>query len=509
MPAPRRSPAGYPAPARTATSVTAAFRAAALMTGLLLSACSPAPGASSTPEPAPAADLSVKPDERTALDAYIAKPDPAYKWERVASYPGDGYTTHVLELTSQSWRTEADVDRPVWTHWMTVVAPDEVKHDKALLFIWQGDNGDPAPEKAQDRSVRMAMETGTVVAEVGMVPNQPLYFTDSPDVARYEDDLIAYSRVKHFNTKDDEWLVRLAMVKSGVKAMDATQEFMASEAGGKVTINQFVVAGASKRGWTTWLVGAVDERVIAIMPTVIDALNSEAITKRHYEVLGFFAPSLGDYVSHGLFPHKIGTPEYQAVLAIEDPYNYRARGRLTIPKFIVNASGDQYFHPDNSQHYYGAMPEEKRLRYVENAAHNLAGSDAIDSMLAFYEAVITGTPRPEYSWTKGADGTLTVTAEETPTSVTLWQAHNPETRDFRVEHLGKAYAATPLERQADGTWVAKVDPPATGFTAFFVELSWDKGLSAPFKFTTEVSVLPDTLPYKWEDAAAQYAGTKK
>ena len=121
----------------------------------------------------------------------------------------------------------------------------------------------------------------------------------------------------------------------------------------------------------------MDERVIGIMPMVIDALNSEEITKHHFEVLGFFAPSLEDYVNHGLFPHKIGTPEYQAVLAIEDPYNYRERARLTIPKFLVNASGDQFFLPDNSRFYYEALPQEKRLRYVENAAHNLAGSDAV------------------------------------------------------------------------------------------------------------------------------------
>lgn len=473
----------------------------------MVAACQPAPGpATAAPEPAAAA-LAVKPDERTPLDAYVAKPDPSYKWELVASYPGDGQTTFVLQLTSQSWRTSADVDRPVWTHWMTVVKPDAVKSDKAMLIIWQGDNTDPAPTKAQDRSIRIAKETGSVVAEVGMVPNQPLYFTDSPDVARYEDDLIAYTRVKHFSTKDDEWLVRLAMVKSGVKAMDATQEFLASEAGGGVAINQFVVTGASKRGWTAWLVAAVDERVIGVAPMVIDALNSEEITRRHFEVLGFFAPSLGDYVAHGLFPHKIGTPEYQAVLAIEDPYNYRNRARLTIPKFVINASGDQYFHPDNSQFYYGGLPEEKRLRYVENAAHNLAGSDAIDSLLAFYQSVITGGKRPAYSWTQADDGTLTVTSVDKPVAVRLWQAHNPETRDFRVEHLGKAYTSTDLQAQADGTYVGRVETPASGFTAFFVELEYASGFATPFKFTTQVSVVPDTLPFKWEDAAAKYAET--
>ena len=122
-----------------------------------------------------------------------------------------------------------------------------------------------------------------------MVPNQPLFFTDSPDQGRTEDNIIAYSRVKHFTTKDDTWLVRLAMVKSGVRAMDAIQEFLATEAGGKINVDHFVVAGASKRGWTTWLVGAVDKRVVAIMPMVIDALNSEAITKHHFEAYGFFS----------------------------------------------------------------------------------------------------------------------------------------------------------------------------------------------------------------------------
>jgi PhoPQ-activated pathogenicity-related protein len=297
------------------------------------------------------------------------------------------------------------------------------------------------------------------------------------------------------------------MVKSGIKAMDATQEFLKSAEGGGVAVNQFVVAGGSKRGWTTWLVGATDERVIGIMPMVIDALNSEEITKHHFEVLGFFAPSLGDYVAHGLFPHKIGTPEYRAVLAIEDPYNYRNRARLSIPKFIVNASGDQFFLPDNSQFYYGGLQEEKRLRYVENSRHNLAETDAQDSMLAWYQSVITDGKRPEYSWTKAADGTLTVTSADKPREVKLWQAHNPKTRDFRVEHLGKAYTSSVLQPQADGTYVAKIDKPAEGYTAFFVELTYESGFSAPFKFTTEVSIVPDVLPFKWADAAAKYKDT--
>ncbi|MBU6319422.1 MAG: PhoPQ-activated pathogenicity [Alphaproteobacteria bacterium] len=459
---------------------------------------------SQTPTVEQTVGLEVKPEERTALDAYVEVRDPVYGWKEVSSFAGEGYTGHVLELTSQSWRTETDVDRPVWTHWLTVLIPAKVTSDKALLFIGGGDNGDPAPTKASDRAARIAVETQTVVADLGMVPNQPLYFTDTPKTARYEDDLIAYSRVKHFTTKDDTWLVRLAMVKSGVRAMDAVQEFIASRQDAALKVNEFVVAGGSKRGWTTWLVGAVDPRVIAIMPLVIDALNSEAITRHHFEVLGFFAPSLQDYVNNGLFPHKIGTPEYQEVLAIEDPYNYRGRARLTIPKFLMNASGDEFFLPDNSQFYYADLPAEKRLRYVPNSRHNLAETDAVDSMLAFYRSVIDGKSRPEYSWTKESDGTLIVKTETKPSAVTLWQATNPNARDFRVEEIGKAYTSTPLEAQADGSFVAKIAPPEKGFTAFFIELTFDSGASTPFKFSTEVSIVPNVIPYKFEDAAAKY-----
>jgi PhoPQ-activated pathogenicity-related protein len=447
--------------------------------------------------------------QQPALDRYVARKDSVYAWKLVRSVPGAGSKTYVLELTSQSWRSAKDVDRPDWKHWLTIVRPDHVVSTKALLFIGGGSNNDPAPAKASDRAVTMATETGTVVADLGMVPNQPLHFTDSPEKGRSEDDLIAYSRVKHFTTKDDTWLVRLAMVKSGVRAMDAIQEFMATEEGGRTRVDQFVVAGGSKRGWTTWLVGAVDPRVVAIMPIVIDALNSEQITRHHFEAYGFFSPALKDYVDHGLFPFKLGTPEYQAVLKIEDPYNYRDRPQMRMPKFMINASGDQFFLPDGSQFYYNDLPEEKHLRYVPNAKHNLAGSDAAESELAFYQAIVSSTPRPRFTWKKRATGELVVSVSDKPAEVHLWQATNPEARDFRVDTIGSAYRSSVLAPEKDGTYIGKVAKPDKGYTAFFVELMYPGPAKHAFKFTTEVSVVPDTLPYRWEDAAKKYAGARK
>jgi PhoPQ-activated pathogenicity-related protein len=445
--------------------------------------------------------------QQTALDRYVAQKDSVYGWKEVRTIPGNGYRTRVLELTSQTWRSEKEVDHPVWKHWITIVQPDKITSTKGMLFIGGGSVTTPMPEKPAERSVRIAMETGTVVADLTNVPNQPLHFADSPEKGRTEDDVIAYSRVKHFQTKDDTWLVRLAMVKSGVRAMDAIQEFLATEAGGHVKVDKFVVAGGSKRAWTTWLVGAVDPRVCAIIPIVIDALNSEEVTKHQFEAYGFFGPALKDYVNHGIFPHMIGTPEYKAVLAIEDPYNYRDRPALKMPKFLINASGDQFFLPDNSQFYYKDLPEEKHIRYVPNAKHNLEGSDSTDSILAFYAAIVNATPRPRFTWTKQKGGAIVVNVIDAPSEVKLWQATNPNARDFRVDTIGKAYTSTILKEEKKGVYVAQIPKPEKGFTAFFVELTYPSGIKVPFKFSTEVSVVPDVLPFQWKDAAKKYEST--
>src|SRR6266852_9904840 len=76
--------------------------------------------------------------QQTALDRYIEQKDSVYGWKLVRTIPSDGYKTHVLELTSQTWRSEKDVDHPVWKHWLTIVRPDKVQSTKALLYIGGG-----------------------------------------------------------------------------------------------------------------------------------------------------------------------------------------------------------------------------------------------------------------------------------------------------------------------------------------------------------------------------------
>ncbi|HET6574920.1 MAG TPA: PhoPQ-activated pathogenicity-related family protein [Fimbriiglobus sp.] len=433
---------------------------------------------------------------KTPLDEYVAKPDPAYEWKVVKTIPGDGCTTFVVDLKSQTWRTVPEVDRAVWQHWLVVVKPDEVKHATAFLNIGGGRNGSPAPTAASPLSVEMAKTTNSVVAELRMVPNQPLIL-NGDGKPRSEDDLLAAGWVKYMDTGDPLWIPRLAMVKSAVRAMDTVTALMASDQGGKVGVKTFVVAGGSKRGWTTWLTGAVDKRVVAIVPIVIDVVNVRACSINHFCAYGFWAPAVGDYTRHKIF-ERSGTPEYAALMRIEDPYFYR--DRLTMPKYVVNAGGDQYFPPDSSKFYFDDLVGPKYLRYVPNADHSLRGSDARESILAFYRAFLNKTPMPKFSWKMAADSSIRVKTEDKPTEVNLWQATNPKARDFRLVTIGRAYKKSRLDPAEGGVYVARVPKPASGWTAFFVELVFDCGGKEPLKFTTQVSIVPDVLPHKIEEA---------
>lgn len=436
---------------------------------------------------------------KNALDAYVAKPDPAFAWKVVGQVSGPGYHGAVLELTSQTWLTAKAVDKPVWKHWLTVVVPDKVSHDKAFLFITGGKNDDPAPTTATDRFAQMAVETNSVVAELDDVPNQPLRFAEDPK-PRVEDEIIAYQQAKFAKDRNPLDLVRLPMVKSGTQAMTAVQQYLASEAGGKLKIDGFVVSGGSKRAWVTWLVGAIDKRVVAIIPIVINVLDVDATAKHHWEAMGYFSPALKDYVDNHLIPDMIGKPGLSEVNRIEDPLNYRDRPSMKMPKYIINAVGDEYFPPDNTKFSYHLLPQTKRLRMIPNSKHSTAGTDINESMTAFYDAVLNHRAIPDYAWTVRKDGAIVVRSPTRPSEVNLWQGTNPKARDFRVDTIGKAFTSTPLTRSKDGTWVGKVAKPPAGWTAYFVEMVYPSGGRYPLKFTTEVSVIPDTLPYKWKDA---------
>lgn len=430
-------------------------------------------------------------DRRTALDEYVAAPDTNFRYRLLRTVSGPGWTGYVLELTSQSWLTPAEVDRTLWQHWLTVVRPDRVTSDIALLLIGGGNNGGKPSERIEPVLTLIATATGTVVASVQQIPNQPLTFAGEKQPRR-EDALIAYTWDKFLRTGDQRWPARLPMTKAVVRAMDAVTQFCAGPEGGGVAVRRFVVSGGSKRGWTAWTTAAVDRRVIAVAPAVIDVLNMEKCMVHQYRSYGFWAPALNDYVRMRIM-EWFGRPELRALLRIEEPYHYRAR--LTMPKYIVNSAGDQFFFPESSRFYFRDLPGEKYLRYIPNTDHSLKNSDVYFGLASFYDTVVRGVRRPRFEWKFERDGAIRVRTGDRPSEVKLWQATNPKARDFRLETIGAAYKDSPLREVRPGEYVARVEKPSQGWTAFFVELTFPSGGRFPLKFTTEVRVIPETLPY--------------
>jgi PhoPQ-activated pathogenicity-related protein len=284
------------------------------------------------------------------------------------------------------------------------------------------------------------------------------------------------------------------MTKAAVRAMDTITDFTAGAAGGEMAVRRFVVSGGSKRGWTTWTTAAVDERVVAIVPFVIDLLNVEPSFAHHFSAYGFWAPAVGDYEREGIMEWQ-GTPEYRRLQEIVEPFQYRHR--LTLPKLIVNATGDQFFLPDSSQFYFDELVGEKHLRYVPNTEHSLGGSDAAESLIAFVESIVRDIARPTFTWHADAEQiTVNVDPHNPPLAVKLWQATNPETRDFRVDTIGRTWTATDIAAQG-ATFAVDLVAPPTGWTAYLVELTFAGPGHFPLKLTTEVKVVPEALPFTY------------
>jgi PhoPQ-activated pathogenicity-related protein len=385
-------------------------------------------------------------------------------------------------MNSQQWRQPGEVDRVLWEHDVGIIEPWFADNQCALLINGGSNDGGPPEEVASEIAI-VAFLYGLVYGQVDQVPNQPLFFSDEVNRRRTEDEILAYSLDKYLVTGDETWPVHLAMTKAAVRAMDTIQNRLPY-------IKDFLVAGGSKRGWTTYLVGTVDPRVDAMAPLSIDIPNFEQNTRRHFEAYGFYTPAVRDYVEFDLFCRG-NSPAGRHLLQIIDPIVYFPK--YTMPKLVLNSAGDQFFLPDSSRFYFASLPGPKWLRYTVNTDHSQSQDPTIiTTVLQWMDKALDGDPLPQFSWSFQPDGSIRVQTITRPWAVRLWQAHNPNARDFRLESIGAAWTSSPLPDQGGGVYVGFVPPPAQGWSAFLVELDFGEGII----LTTEVVVTPDTLPFE-------------
>ena len=430
---------------------------------------------------------------QTALDDYVHSIDGSYEYEVIKRVSGEGFTTYIVDLTSQTFLTKKDINRTKWKHWLIIVSPDQIKHTTGMLVIGGGDNDGSVPKEPDQLALEYAKATNSVVATLGMVPNQPLTFVGE-NKPRWEDAIIAYSWDKYLTTGEERWPLRMAMTKSAVAAMDTIQSVLLEEEDKE--IKKFVVTGASKRGWTTWTTAGVDDRVEAIVPVVIDLLNLEPSFEHHWSVYGFWASAIQDYVDMKIVDWW-SSEEMRSLIALVDPFSVKERFKM--PKLLVNAAGDEFFLPTSSQFYFDELPGEKYLRYVPNANHNVSeGTDALETILAFYASILNGVDRPKFSWELEKDGSIRVLSGSKVKEVIMWSATNQKARDFRKDTIGNSWEPKVLQQNEDGTYVGIPIKPKKGWKAYFIEMTYETPFGLNLKLTTPVRVIPDTLPFEYQ-----------
>jgi len=442
----------------------------------------------------------------TALFDYVNTPDNTYSYQHFLSLPGPGVTSHIFSMNSQQWRSGSEIDRTTWSHWIIISIPDTVTSDKSMLII-DGDRNRDFPRldsSALQISAQFALTSQSIVSVVSQVPNQPLSFPDQ-STPLTEDDLVAYSWDKAMVKNDPSWHVYLPMVKSVVRAMDTIQAVTPLVA--QKSINDFVLTGFSKRGAIAWLTGAVDARVKAINPGVIDFLNIAPHFEHHFKSYGFYSPYLQPYLDFDIV-RRVRTPEGLGVLKAIDPYNYLEK--LNMPKFMLNASSDQFFPSDSARHYFQDLTGENLIRYVPNTGHTLTDANgstenALVSLFSWYLNILYDVPRPHITWQKINDQ-VTATTFPPAASATLWQADNANARDFRKDTIANSWSPTPLQSSGNGIYQLHIDQPTSGWRAYYAEFSYPGAGDLPQTYSTRVFITPDTLPFDLSDAIGNPKG---
>ncbi|MFN8344798.1 MAG: PhoPQ-activated protein PqaA family protein [Spirosomataceae bacterium] len=360
----------------------------------------------------------------TALKSYIHNGDNTFTWELKNSFPLGDVTGYNLLLTSQKWRGIT------WRHQLTVLVPKENLHHGAMLFITGGSNKNEQPnwsdkDKLWPSLAGIASKNKAIVALLKQAPNQPLYGNLT------EDALISYTLHNFKKDGDYSWPLLFPMVKSAVRAMDAVQAFAKENLNHEVA--DFLVTGASKRGWTTWLSAAIDDsRVKAIAPMVIDMLNMPATLDYQLKTYGAYSEQIEDYVKLEI-PQTANTPQGNAITQMVDPYSYRAK--LTVPKLIFIGTNDEYWTVDAIKHYYSQIPGKNMIHYVPNAGHDLGGGkQALEALSAFFGTTLNHRQYPTPVWNitstkKGAKLDIKTDSHDLVDAI-VWSATSTD-KDFR------------------------------------------------------------------------------
>lgn len=424
------------------------------------------------------------------LQDYVSFDALPMRWEISSVQREDWGTITHLQIDSQQWRAHS------WRHHLVIVSPKQLNHTKTAFLLVAGD-GDG--RRHIDTLKTLSLNSGTVTAAIMNVPNQPLY------EGRKEDALIAYTFNQYLQTGDDTWPLLFPMVKSVTRTMDVLQAYLQQTQ--LRPPEHFVVSGASKRGWTTWLTAAVDGRIKAIAPMVIDVLNMKPQLQWSEQIYGQQSVKIKDYTELNLH-RKQDSPAMQKLRSWVDPYQYRHL--YTMPKLLLLGTNDPYWTVDSLRHYWHNLPEPKLIYQTPNAGHNLnGGTQAVQTLSAFYQMVVNDEPLPQLNWQfdylENHRVNVRLTSSQQPKSARLWTALSKD-RDFRADQ----WQPQALNIHSDRLNIQLIQPEQ-GYKAFMLEVDLETVHGHAYKLSTEARVTPDTQPchcWREQDQASAIVSTQ-
>ena len=285
-----------------------------------------------------------------------------------------------------------------------------------------------------------------------------------------------------------------------------------------LNIKRFGVAGASKRGWTTWSAALVDTRIVVITPLVLDVLNIREFLHHMYKAYEGWTFAFKDYFEEDV-TKDLDSDEFKQLTDIVDPYWYLERfKRENISILLINTCGDEFMMPDDNFYFWNKLPGPKYLKMLPNAEHSMVGHElgTIMDIGSFMLSVINDYKLPEVSWRfENADNIARVyfTSDMEPIEVTLWHSttlrDNPK-RDFRLIAGPDPDNPTPqfifwakrtvqdLSKNNTFTYMGSINEPTVGWSGCFIEASYQlriKGETRVFQVSSQVNIVPNTFPY--------------
>lgn len=427
-------------------------------------------------EPAAVAEASARPAATGPLADYVHAKDPATRFTLVGRGEVLGGEFLRGRLVSQRWR---GVD---WTHELSLFRPAAPVADGPMLLWIDGGSSRGLPQDDSTGAgdavkilAQVATAAGLPAAVVRQVPYQPMFD------GLVEDGLIAHTFVEFVKTGDITWPLLLPMVKAAVEAMTAAEAAVREH--WDLPAEGFVVTGASKRGWTTWLSAALDQRIKGLVPAVIDMLSLEQHVGLQRKSFGGMSDKLADYTSRGI-ETLLGSPRGRELVGIVDPFSYRER--IVQPKIVALGTNDPYWPLEACGLYYDRLEGPRWVSYAPNAGHGLPTVHLAGLVTAMGRHAAGVEPLPPVQWSfepdgQGVVGVVTCPRAEEVEAV-AWRAESPS-RDFRRAR----WTSAPAEPAGDG-WRLPLTPPGAGFAAGLIELRFARK-PVPLSLTTGVKVV--------------------